>query len=1015
MPLVPLVAVAALAALAMGPGVAPLVHERAVLASPTSWDQLMNLQDRMNETAYALQKSPGQTRDQGIASVIAAPEEKHLTVYWRGALTPAARTIIAESPVMVKVKPTGHTEQELSEASARVRPIAESAGITYTRIALDQGNGGLAISVSGTEADAQRLRQLTEPLGVPVSVTPGGEAAVALSEPSRGSDPTAGGAQMVAASANCSTAFAGKIQNQPVMLTADHCFPAGVTDERKSTEQGVDGTSFGKRAGRPLLNSNGLPYDVNALSPMSGTVFEPKLWTGPAVYQGAAGQQKVWVNAAAQAQIGNWVCNSGAKSGTTCNIKIIEYLPDYTATVIDANGATVPVKYGGAFAGKKKTTDDPRVAQYSSAPDLNPYAGRRGDSGGPIVMASNSGLPNADHGSIDSTVTAAGIVSAGPAEAASKKDCAASSYCFTTIYFVPMRQVLDAMGATITVANPAFPGMVTDVKPGDLYGKVAQPVYPEDYDRVAIVAENGAALGVNPADLRLIGTDSDRLGAAWQLLPDVRGGYILHNKDTNYRIRRTVTAPIEITPVASYDPSLHLYMIHMGLENCLQVTEGFRWMVPPHKMLVSGVATISPCRNGDRSQQFSFVPLHGGDNDAASDPSTDNGTLTVPYEVADAPDTSMSAAASFLAKTHDRYAPSGLGVSQSYTGGHFAPGTEFGPDGYQSSFTYDNSVMIAALLQGKNRDVARATRLGDSLLYAQAHDKVPDGRIRASYLPNPFVTANGSPYVGGFSVYTGNMAWAGMAFSRLYQQTGEQRFRDGALKVAEWIQTNAADTRGLGGYTGGWVDTGGTGDAMVRREWKATEHNIDVGAFFAMLAQITGDQTWKARSDNAFAFVRGMQADDGRLWTGTGTDGVTQNRDSVPEDVQTWSYLATLDPVFSRSVDWAAANLAAADGPYRGVSFAKADTSKVWLEGTAHLLAAYHARGAEGDPQKAAVLQDNLARIQAGAPTGDGQGIVAASSDGLATGEGDIYYASLHTGATAWYLLAGQGGNPFRL
>ncbi|MFI6154314.1 hypothetical protein ACIBCA_16710 [Kitasatospora sp. NPDC051170] len=1010
----PLLAVAALAVVAAGPGVAPLAHERALLASATSWDQLMNLQDRMNETAYALQKSPGQTRDRGIASVVASPEDKHLTVHWRGALTPAARTIIARSPVAVKVEPAGHTEQELNEASARVRPIAESAGIPYTDISLDQGTGGLAISVSGTEADAQRLRQLTEPLGVPVSVTPGGKAALALSEPSRGSDPSAGGAQMVAPNAVCTTGFAGKIQNQPVMLTADHCFPPGIIDERKSTEQGADGTPFGKRVGRPIPSPNGLPYDVNALSPMSGTVFEPKVWTGPAVYPGGPGQQKVWVNAAAQPQLGNWVCNTAAKSGTTCNIKIVDYKLDYKAKTLDGNGQEVELRYGGAFGGRKKTSNDPRVAQNSATPDLNPYAGRRGDSGGPIVMASNSARLSADHGTIDSTVTAAGIVSAGPANEASTKDCVGSSFCFTTIYFVPMRQVLEAMGATITVASPYFPDLQTDVKPGDLYTNAAQPVYPEDYDRVAIVAENGAAVAVNPADHRLIGTDTDRPGAAWQILPDVMGGYVLRNKDTYYSLHGTIRDPISFTPVAAYDPSLNLYVIHLG-QNCLQVTEGFRWMFPPHKMLVSGVATISPCRDGDRSQRFSIVPVSGGDGVGASDPSPTDGTLTVPYEVAGAPDASMSAAASFLAKTHDRYAPSGLGVPQSYTGGHFAPGTEFGPDGYQSSFTYDNSVMIAALLQGKNRDVARATRLGDSLLYAQAHDKVPDGRIRASYLPNPFVTANGSPYVGGFSVYTGNMAWAGMAFSRLYQQTGEQRFRDGALKVAEWIQTNAADTRGLGGYTGGWVDTGGTGDAMVRREWKATEHNIDVGAFFAMLAQITGDPTWKARSDNAFAFVRGMQADDGRLWTGTGTDGVTQNRDSVPEDVQTWSYLATLDPVFSRSVDWAEANLAASDGPYRGVSFAKADTSKVWLEGTAHLLAAYHARGAEGDPQKAAVLQDTLAKIQAGAPTGDGQGIVAASSDGLATGEGDIYYASLHTGATAWYLLAGQGGNPFRL
>jgi hypothetical protein len=45
----------------------------------------------------------------------------------------------------------------------------------------------------------------------------------------------------------------------------------------------------------------------------------------------------------------------------------------------------------------------------------------------------------------------------------------------------------------------------------------------------------------------------------------------------------------------------------------------------------------------------------------------------------------------------------------------------------------------------------------------------------------------------------------------------------------------------------------------------------------------------------------------------------------------------------------------------------------------------------------------------------DGKGIVSASSDGLDTGFGDLYYAALHLGATAWYLLAAHVTNPFTL
>ncbi|MFI2610945.1 hypothetical protein [Kitasatospora sp. NPDC018619] len=376
-----------------------------------------------------------------------------------------------------------------------------------------------------------------------------------------------------------------------------------------------------------------------------------------------------------------------------------------------------------------------------------------------------------------------------------------------------------------------------------------------------------------------------------------------------------------------------------------------------------------------------------------------------------------------------------LGVPSSYMGGHFGPGATFGPDGYQSSFTYDNALVVYAFLTQGGDGVARARTLGDSLLYAQDHDPVNDGRIRASYLPNPFITTLGrdypvgTPYIGGWSVYTGNMAWAGMAFCQLYKATGDSRYLNGALRAANWIQTNSADDRGAGGYTGGFADTSPleNGSGMVKRTWKATEHNIDVGAFFTMLNQQTGDQVWKDRADRAFAFVKSMvSADSNHLWTGTGLDGVSLNEDSVPADVQVWAYLATLDPAYSRTSDWAAGRMAATDGPvdpatgqkmFKGISFGTADVSGVWFEGTAHLLAVYQTRKAPGDAEKAAELIATLQRAQNHAENTDGTGIVAASHDGLQTGQGkdDLYYSALHTGATAWYVAAAKGGNPFRL
>lgn len=72
-------------------------------------------------------------------------------------------------------------------------------------------------------------------------------------------------------------------------------------------------------------------------------------------------------------------------------------------------------------------------------------------------------------------------------------------------------------------------------------------------------------------------------------------------------------------------------------------------------------------------------------------------------------------------------------------------------------------------------------------------------------------------------------------------------------------------------------------------------------------------------------------------------------------------------------------------------------------------------RDGAGDADRAESLLSSIRLAQRDAPNGDGKGIVATSNDGLDSGFGDLYYASLHTGATAWYLLAAAGDNPFAL
>jgi hypothetical protein len=117
--------------------------------------------------------------------------------------------------------------------------------------------------------------------------------------------------------------------------------------------------------------------------------------------------------------------------------------------------------------------------------------------------------------------------------------------------------------------------------------------------------------------------------------------------------------------------------------------------------------------------------------------------------------------------------------------------------------------------------------------------------------------------------------------------------------------------------------------------------------------------------------------------------------------------------------------------------------SAVWLEGTAHLAAALLTRrlsknrdidGFDGDQDTARILLDNIRVAQnnlgKGQHVGGGQpfigagkpaqaipgglGVLAATSE-LNTGFGFSYKRFLHVGATGWYAIAAQAGNPFQL
>jgi len=372
---------------------------------------------------------------------------------------------------------------------------------------------------------------------------------------------------------------------------------------------------------------------------------------------------------------------------------------------------------------------------------------------------------------------------------------------------------------------------------------------------------------------------------------------------------------------------------------------------------------------------------------------------------------------------------------------------------FSTSFVYDAAVAVCAALAAGRTSLAR--RIGDGLLYAQAHDPVyHDGRLRQGYNVGPYVFYDGnpSPYglvlpdgtanigwqFGFLGTAVGDMAWPGIAMVRLYVATRDRRYLDGARLIATWITSKAVNPGSLGGFRFGTTAS----DAPIANV--STEHNIDCVAFFTMLDRVDR-QDWSRAADRARAFVRKMWQGS-YFWTGS-NDGSTVNMSPIPLDAQTWSWLAMLDPRYLKAPLWAATALKTTDTagqPHSqlpagvsltGVTFSSVSLTStaayngitvnphgVWCEGTAQLACALQQRAGNRENGTARTLLAELGRAQrlvgqgqhvGGAALGVG-GLVAATSL-IDSGFGFGYFQVQHVGATAWYVLAALSHNPLRL
>jgi len=338
-----------------------------------------------------------------------------------------------------------------------------------------------------------------------------------------------------------------------------------------------------------------------------------------------------------------------------------------------------------------------------------------------------------------------------------------------------------------------------------------------------------------------------------------------------------------------------------------------------------------------------------------------------------------------------------------------------------SAFTYDNALAVIALVACGETE--RARQVGDALAAAVRGDRFyTDGRVRNAYRAGA-VTA-GAPLPPGWwsavdkrwaedpyqvGTATGNAVWAALALLTLHEATGNGADLRAAARLMGWVADRTADSRGPGGYMGGFH---GHEPAPTAEGWKSTEHNIDAVAAFRWLARLTGEPRWTGAADRARRFLDALwETEEGHFLIGTAPDGMTPSRQASGLDAQLWPLLAVEDAPadWARSVGWAE-RMHGVDG---GFDF-NGDRDGVWVEGTAQAALTMRALGRGDDYRR---LLAEVAKETAPA------GLLFATrgarlTTGLAVGPGAaeadfFYYRHPHLGATAWGVLAATGWNPF--
>ncbi len=355
-----------------------------------------------------------------------------------------------------------------------------------------------------------------------------------------------------------------------------------------------------------------------------------------------------------------------------------------------------------------------------------------------------------------------------------------------------------------------------------------------------------------------------------------------------------------------------------------------------------------------------------------------------------------------------------------------------------AAFSYDNAlVAMAFMAEGRKKE---AKQIVDAFLYAIENDrsllikssyaKVAMKRVRNAYSAGDISASPGwesgarlpgwydndamefreDRYQVGMS--TGNISYTALMFLNYYKLYSGKKYLKAACTIMDWVIKNCSDG-GVGFTAGfdGWVE--GNPPVVYKFTYKSIEHNIDAYSVFSALYKYTGKKKYKKAAKSAKKFIISMYDEEEHLFrTGTLEDGVTPSKDVVVLDAQVWCSMALGDS-FKPYKD-ALKIVEKMKTKEGGYSFCLENKNGgTWLEGSAFTALMYKELG---DEAKYLETMKALADFQL-----DNGLLPAATVDNLSTGiylftgEPWLYSTDAHIAPAAWYIMAVNGFDPYRI